>query len=352
VLLAALVVAVAFVVFAFRPGRWIVVPLLAAVGIVVIGFVVEGGDDGPVEPIRGPVRGQEAVQAVVASEYLSFPGFNSWPGVFTGTCVETKGVPGRYACLYADGAVRGYTCVGTQRGVNVLYSRFGEVKRYWEDEGGRPLATNELCLPRETATTALTRDELRAMVPSKKELRPLPKNYTTPWFLYVSNRRAPRESTLHNLDPDELTDAGRVGGYEGGLIDGCGGLCSPGLLNLSAEVHVFGTVPQASLFIVDQFVAYTRGERGKYGRLLSVELFDAPKFGKESIALRAEADVGCCDETITQTLILFRVMEVVGISTAVNLNRDRRPGTYPDRRAAALARILERRIEAVLAARQ
>jgi hypothetical protein len=190
------------------------------------------------------------------------------------------------------------------------------------------------------------------MVPPREAFRPRPKNWTMPDFGYLSNRTASRWSTLPNLKPIELAEAGRVGGYKGGLVDGCGGLCSPGLLNLSTEVHVFRTAAQASRFFADRTTGYPApGHRGRYGKLLSVEPFDSAGFGEEAAGVRAEADA-CCSETITETVILFRVGQVVGLSSAVNLNRNGRPGTYPNGRAAALAAVLARNIEAVLAARQ
>jgi hypothetical protein len=199
----------------------------------------------------------------------------------------------------------------------------------------------------------LTRAELKAMMPSLKDFRGQgpPRNFTSPWFTYISNRAAPRESTLPNLNRAVLGEAGRVSGYEGGLLDFCGGLCVPGLLNVSTEVHVFRTAAQASRFLANQADVYPdRGEEGRYGRLASVEHFGPGVFGDEAVGVRSEA-LSFADETITETVIMFRIGQVVGLSSTVILNRNQYPGTYPNARAAALARLLERRISAVLAAR-
>ena len=190
------------------------------------------------------------------------------------------------------------------------------------------------------------------MVPPTKAFRPPHKNATLPSFGYVSNRDASRWLRLSNRQPVDFAEAGRVAGYAGGVHDGCGGLCVPGLLVLETEVHVFRTAAQASRFVAAQEAAYpTPGERGRYGKLLSVELFDPSGFGKEAVGVRTEAR-SCCDETTTETTMLSRVGQIVGLSNAVNLNRNGRPGTYPDAQAARIARILERHIEAVLAGRQ
>jgi hypothetical protein len=189
------------------------------------------------------------------------------------------------------------------------------------------------------------------MVPPKKAFPPYT-NVGYREFGYVSNRSAAGGWTLPKFTPEELTKAGRLAGYLGGLVGGCGGLCRPGLLNFSTEVHVFGNAAQASRFVAALAERYPiPGERRLYGKRLSVELFDPPGLGEEAVGVRTGVDLGCCSETITETLVLFRVGQVVGLSRASNLNFKGRPGTYPDARAARFARMLKRHVEAVLAGR-
>lgn len=197
-----------------------------------------------------------------------------------------------------------------------------------------------------------TRAELRAMLPSERALRREghSQNYKSPLLGYVSNRDAPRLSPLPKVRPSELAAAGRMSGYERDYIDGCGGLCRPGLLNVSTEIHVFETAAQASRFITTQRDTYARliGKSGRYGEVTSVEGFRPRALGDEALGVRSAQSVqlsATYTETFTETLVMFRVRQVLGVTSAVMLNRQ----AYPDARTAALARILEERIRAVLA---
>jgi hypothetical protein len=113
----------------------------------------------------------------------------------------------------------------------------------------------------------LTSAELRAMVPSGKVLRREghSRNYKILSSFYTSNQDAAQQSQLPNLDRADLAAGGRVSGYAAGYVDGCGGTCFPGLLNVSTEVHVFTTAAQASRFIADQRVAYPSLEGKPFG---------------------------------------------------------------------------------------
>jgi hypothetical protein len=153
VFLAILVSGTALLVYALvRPGRWIVVPLLASGVIVLIGFALESdpGDAGgaagaPLPPPPYVVRDEAAVEAAVAEQHPRYPvGLGSWRGRFTGNCVDTAGFSGRYACLYRDENVRGFACIGSN--LIVLSGRFGN--RHFVDGEGRRLPHSQLCLPR------------------------------------------------------------------------------------------------------------------------------------------------------------------------------------------------------------
>jgi hypothetical protein len=203
-----------------------------------------------------------------------------------------------------------------------------------------------------SASSELTRAELKAMMPSKKALRRegRSRNFKSLQFGYTSNRNAARASTLLNVSRSDLDVAGRVSGYEAAYWDGCGGLCFPGLLNVSTQVHIFRTAAHASRFLDKHAATYRHldGKRvTKWLRFTSAELFDPGVFGEEAIGVHSEYFL-FEEETLTETLIMFRIREILGFSRAVNLEQRQ----YPNRQAVALAQILEERIMAVLTARR
>ena len=148
-------------------------------------------------------------------------------------------------------------------------------------------------------------------------------------FLYTSNQDAAQQSQLLNLNRAGLAASGRVAGYTAEYMDGCGGLCWPGFLNVSTEVHVFRTAAEASRFFAKQEAVYPslEGKEVRYGPVTSVEVFDPGLVGDERVGVRSR--YLSVNEPITETLIMFRVEDVFGFSSAANLRRPR----YPDARA-------------------
>jgi hypothetical protein len=208
--------------------------------------------------------------------------------------------------------------------------------------------------PESSASLELTSTELRAMMPTRRELDlPL-------WGVMspaervagsMDNRRAATETALWSVTRQDLDSAGRTGGYIQYFWDGgCGGTClKRPLLGLRTEAHVFGDPVAASRFLLASASRY-RAQNGKpdgrCGRVF-VEQSEPPALGDEAIALRTL--VGECESltgyTWRDTIFLFRVDRIVCLALAASLN-----DAYPDRRAAEAARMLDRRVEAVLSA--
>jgi hypothetical protein len=179
----------------------------------------------------------------------------------------------------------------------------------------------------------LTTSELRAMLPTKAEFRRLVQPSNDIWirsFKAVSNRRAP---------------AGRSAGYQGDFWNACGGVCRPGLVDLSATVDVFGTTAQASQFIADQ-VKHNResvGKASEFARLENVELFAPSEIGDESVGLRTKTVLLKEPGFFSATVILFRTGSIVGLASTNAIYRK-----DTSNRAVALANLLEKRISSVL----
>jgi hypothetical protein len=156
-------------------------------------------------------------------------------------------------------------------------------------------------------------------------------------------------SAMLNMEPSRVVAAGRLSGFEGDYADSCGGLCFPGLLNLSTEVHLFATEDEASRFLAEQKAAYAgaAGKPGRYsGPVMAVELFDPAVAGVEAEGARVRSAIFNGAETVTETVVMLRSGQVVGVSSAVSLNVE----THPDAQAVELARVLAKRIRSVLVA--
>ena len=200
----------------------------------------------------------------------------------------------------------------------------------------------------------LTAAQLKSMMPTRRELHlPL-------WGVMspaervagsMDNRRAAKETALWNGTRSELDSAGRIGGYIQYFWDGgCGGTClGRPLLTLTTEAHVFGNAAAASRFLVASASRYRAqdGEPlGSFGRV-EVKEFDPGALADEVVGFRTvlgdrENFTGF---TWRDTILLFRVDRVVCLAKATSLN-DKNPA----KRASEAARILERRVEAVLSA--
>jgi hypothetical protein len=162
----------------------------------------------------------------------------------------------------------------------------------------------------------------------------------------MSRQDAPRLSAGFRITGDELAATGFVGGYQGDYGDACGGLCFPGVLNVETEVMIFKTPPEASRFIARQRAVWGRllGSEGPYGiEVTAVEPFFPGRLGEEAGGVRTRHAFP--DGAISETMILFRVGDVISLVKVAVLAIER----YPDGRAAAAARIVEERVEAVLA---
>jgi hypothetical protein len=203
------------------------------------------------------------------------------------------------------------------------------------------------------AKPSLTREQLRAMMPTRVELG-LPR-----WGVmapaervegFMDNRRAAEETELLNVSRADLDAAGRVSGYIRYFWDGgCGGTCIKALLDVHAEIHVFRDAEAASRFVENQAAGYPRLE-GKplheHARFASVETFSVGDIGHDGVGVRyvlALHGRGYEGLTIRETLVLFRVDRLVGVASAASLNQKN-----PAPRALATARILERRTEDVV----
>jgi hypothetical protein len=215
---------------------------------------------------------------------------------------------------------------------------------------------NESAVPASSqpARQELTAAQFKAMMPTRRELDlPL-------WGVMspaervagsMDNRRAARETALWSVSREDLDSAGRIGGFIQYFWDGgCGGTClGRPLLTLRTEAHVFGNAAAASRFLLAGASRYRAQDGKRLGsfRQVSVEEFEPGVLGDEVVGFRTvmgdrENFTGF---TWRDTIFLFRVDRIVCLATATSLN-DKNPAG----RASEAARILDRRVEAVLSA--
>ena len=218
------------------------------------------------------------------------------------------------------------------------------------DNGAAPTTS----YPGSGPSQELTREQVVAMMPTRRELHlPL-------WGVMspaeqvggpMDNRRAARETGLWSIGRESLDAAGRLGGYVRYYWDGsCGGSClDRPLLTLRTEAHIFRNTAAASRFLRASAAGYlaSNAEPGRACTRVSVQKFEPVAIGDEVIGLRTEVAncEGFTGYTWRDTVYLFRVDRVVCLAKATSLNDSR-----PAARALGAARVLERRVDAVLSA--